>query len=662
MKKNILFLILLISKYGFSQNPYYDSTKNLTIVSTYGNIVKNFEVIGKFKISKDTFKMSVKDSGSIVVKNGSIYIWNGFFWKNNSNTSSSTSIGVQSVSGSVVNNIDPLNPTITAIQAISYNQPIIKSAGTSLYNVSIDTGRNINQIVTGYSLNKIKDSLPKVLSFSKNFSKDSLILLLSSGARYAAKDSFGGSANILVGYGLKKVSDTIIIDTTYNINGSPTNLTWDNTLANGSIISQNRTVDFQNKSLSMKQNNSGINNPILSLDRSSNVPATSTYLRLKASANNSVTPFTFSSSYYPGVNADGSNNHVWTLCTNATENGGVLIAGKPQQGFSFEQDFQQSTFDGHQSEGHWVITDTAGIAKRFISVNSLHSGKYTSNYFNVDKSYWINSSRTGYNQNGYFSIKNDALTDNVDIEIRGARSIIDMGGSEDGTVPFLRYNSKPIITSKDTILNIGTASYKTTTLNSNRLEFKTNNKGNSILFNTNNPISINKIYTNGINFGGINQTNGDILQPSWDVFAFKSIQEYATPFGTGRVILQKNQDGIDRYIPISDENIQADNTKGSIRLFQNNTASRPISNLGTNLYYNRDSLRLEVRLPTGQFKIIPFRNDDIPAQETIIQRMTKTQRNAIINPAIGLLVYVTDNGGYLSWYQNSWQKIASIID
>lgn len=42
--------------------------------------------------------------------------------------------------------------------------------------------------------------------------------------------------------------------------------------------------------------------------------------------------------------------------------------------------------------------------------------------------------------------------------------------------------------------------------------------------------------------------------------------------------------------------------------------------------------------------------------------MTKKQRDAIISPAQGLLIFVTDNGGYLSWYNAGWQKIASVKD
>ena len=42
--------------------------------------------------------------------------------------------------------------------------------------------------------------------------------------------------------------------------------------------------------------------------------------------------------------------------------------------------------------------------------------------------------------------------------------------------------------------------------------------------------------------------------------------------------------------------------------------------------------------------------------------MTKKQRDAIVSPAQGLLIFVTDNGGYLSWYNAGWQKIASVKD
>ncbi len=46
----------------------------------------------------------------------------------------------------------------------------------------------------------------------------------------------------------------------------------------------------------------------------------------------------------------------------------------------------------------------------------------------------------------------------------------------------------------------------------------------------------------------------------------------------------------------------------------------------------------------------------------LMPRMTKTQRDAISSPAQGLLVFVTDNGGYLAWYNSGWFKVSSVTD
>jgi hypothetical protein len=46
----------------------------------------------------------------------------------------------------------------------------------------------------------------------------------------------------------------------------------------------------------------------------------------------------------------------------------------------------------------------------------------------------------------------------------------------------------------------------------------------------------------------------------------------------------------------------------------------------------------------------------------LLPKMTKTERNAISSPAQGLIVFVTDNGGYLSWYNSGWLKISSTAD
>lgn len=47
---------------------------------------------------------------------------------------------------------------------------------------------------------------------------------------------------------------------------------------------------------------------------------------------------------------------------------------------------------------------------------------------------------------------------------------------------------------------------------------------------------------------------------------------------------------------------------------------------------------------------------------TLINRGTKSQRDAITSPAQGLLYFVTDGTGYLSWYNSGWQKISSVAD
>ena len=46
----------------------------------------------------------------------------------------------------------------------------------------------------------------------------------------------------------------------------------------------------------------------------------------------------------------------------------------------------------------------------------------------------------------------------------------------------------------------------------------------------------------------------------------------------------------------------------------------------------------------------------------LIPRMTKAQRDAISSPPVGLLVFVTDAGGYLSWNNSGWQKVSSASD
>ena len=46
----------------------------------------------------------------------------------------------------------------------------------------------------------------------------------------------------------------------------------------------------------------------------------------------------------------------------------------------------------------------------------------------------------------------------------------------------------------------------------------------------------------------------------------------------------------------------------------------------------------------------------------VIPKMTKTERDAISGPVQGEMVFVTDNGGYLSWYNSGWFKVNSTAD
>lgn len=49
-------------------------------------------------------------------------------------------------------------------------------------------------------------------------------------------------------------------------------------------------------------------------------------------------------------------------------------------------------------------------------------------------------------------------------------------------------------------------------------------------------------------------------------------------------------------------------------------------------------------------------------QGMLAPRMTKAQRDAIASPAQGLQVFVTDTGGYMSFFNVTWQKVTSVAD
>lgn len=79
--KQLIFALLFVwSFYASAQNPNYDSNAVLQKVSAVGNAHRNMEVLGKFKMAQDTFKMAVKDSGSTAMKNGTLYRWTGSYW------------------------------------------------------------------------------------------------------------------------------------------------------------------------------------------------------------------------------------------------------------------------------------------------------------------------------------------------------------------------------------------------------------------------------------------------------------------------------------------------------------------------------------------------------------------------------------------------------
>ncbi len=61
--------------------------------------------------------------------------------------------------------------------------------------------------------------------------------------------------------------------------------------------------------------------------------------------------------------------------------------------------------------------------------------------------------------------------------------------------------------------------------------------------------------------------------------------------------------------------------------------------------------------PAGALDVVSTTQGAIPAP-----KMTKAQRDALLNPVNGWLVFVTDGTGYLSWYNSGWQKVASTPD
>jgi len=80
MKKILFFFLSLVLSFTALSQSIYDSSKVLQENNAYGFDFKNVGVRGILKLSRDTTKLAMRDSGSIAYVNRSIYFWDGYKW------------------------------------------------------------------------------------------------------------------------------------------------------------------------------------------------------------------------------------------------------------------------------------------------------------------------------------------------------------------------------------------------------------------------------------------------------------------------------------------------------------------------------------------------------------------------------------------------------
>lgn len=102
---------------------------------------------------------------------------------------------------------------------------------------------------------------------------------------------------------------------------------------------------------------------------------------------------------------------------------------------------------------------------------------------------------------------------------------------------------------------------------------------------------------------------------------------------------------------------------GMLGLYSGSAASQIVFQLGISLEVARFAATTgNLLLNTSTDVTSAIFNAVSTTKGVLIPRMTKAQRDAISSPSQGLLVFVTDNGGYLSWYNSGWQKVSSTAD
>lgn len=74
------------------------------------------------------------------------------------------------------------------------------------------------------------------------------------------------------------------------------------------------------------------------------------------------------------------------------------------------------------------------------------------------------------------------------------------------------------------------------------------------------------------------------------------------------------------------------------------------------IQYNADTI------VSPLYNVVTIDENNQLRRAAIFQQMTKAQRDALPSPLTGQVVFVTDSGGYLSWYNSGWFKINTTAD
>ena len=612
MMKQILSLILLL--FSFNAIAQYDSTKTLQDIQATGYTWKNAQVKYSQLIPRDTTKLALKDSGAIAYKGGKLWLYNGRYW--------------------VMSSADPARFGVEDNTATQDRFMDLNNQSFAIFNGELDY-YDLPQFRISADIPGGSGGIAQIIANAKKVDKPVpfVSLLADDVGKRVTMDITNTRATIKKDAGAEKEIVTsvnnVLADSLGNVSVNTKDSSAYHTIAQSvdssyflikNLSGGSDTVFVDLSSVGMSQwvtvgsnihyptGNVGINNTIpaekLDIGGSLNISAGSSYKYgglpiIRALPNNK--------NYFIGNSA--GNLTMSGLGMTAVGDSALLANTTASNNSAF----------GRQS----LRKNTTGFANTAIGSFTLSNNLTTSNNTAV----------------GYSSLYNNTAIDNVSI---GSNSMF--------------FNTS----------GYGNTALGTTSMQNNVNGYYNTATGQSSLFTNS---SGYENVANGYWAMIFNTTGSENV--AMGVTAMRQNKTGSQNVAIGREALRNDTSGSTNTGLGYQVGYSNFNGSGNVLLgykagfFESGSNKLYVSNSNTLtplLYGDFSSPSLVINGGAAANVASSILTVTSNTKGALLPKMTKTERNAIASPAQGLLVFVTDNGGYLSWYNGGWQKISSITD